>query len=52
MVVAAAPVRVFISYAHDDAAHEERVRDFWLLLRKLGIDARLDLKRSATNSIY
>jgi hypothetical protein len=23
-----APVRVFISYAHDDGAHLERVRDF------------------------
>ncbi len=39
----AAPVRVFISYAHDDAAHRERVRDFWLFLRANGIDARLDL---------
>ena len=38
----AAP-RVFISYAHDDAAHEERVRDFWLFLRNNGIDASLDL---------
>ena len=39
----AVPVRVFISYAHDDAAHGERVRDFWLFLRANGIDARLDL---------
>jgi len=39
----AVPVRVFISYAHDDAAHVERVRDFWLFLRANGIDARLDL---------
>ena len=38
----ASPV-VFISYAHDDAAHEERVRGFWLFLRASGIDARLDL---------
>jgi hypothetical protein len=37
------PVRVFISYAHDDAAHEERVRRFWLFLRGQGVDARLDL---------
>ncbi|MGD0605263.1 MAG: toll/interleukin-1 receptor domain-containing protein [Streptosporangiaceae bacterium] len=37
------PVRVFISYAHDDPAHEERVRDFWLFLRGHGVDARLDL---------
>ena len=38
-----APVRVFVSYAHDDVAHQERVRDFWLFLRANGIDARLDL---------
>src|SRR5437016_3040745 len=37
------PVRVFISYAHDDAVHEERVRQFWLFLRAQGVDARLDL---------
>lgn len=37
------PLRVFVSYAHDDAAHLERVRDFWLFLRASGIDARLDL---------
>ncbi|MGH4013485.1 MAG: CHAT domain-containing protein, partial [Pseudonocardiaceae bacterium] len=36
------PVRVFISYAHDDAEHEDRVREFWLFLREHGIDARLD----------
>ncbi len=36
------PVRVFISYAHDDLAHEERVREFWTFLRAHGIDARLD----------
>ncbi|MGH3916897.1 MAG: SEFIR domain-containing protein, partial [Pseudonocardiaceae bacterium] len=36
------PVRVFISYAHDDAEHEDRVREFWLFLRRNGIDARLD----------
>ena len=38
-----APARVFISYAHDNAAHEDRVRDFWLFLHSLGIEARLDL---------
>ena len=37
------PVRVFISYAHDDQAHEGRVRDFWVFLRAHGVDARLDL---------
>jgi hypothetical protein len=30
------PVRVFISYAHDDEAHQERVREFWLFLRAHG----------------
>lgn len=36
------PVRVFVSYAHDDAEHEDRVREFWVFLREHGIDARLD----------
>jgi len=36
-------VRVFISYAHDDAAHEDRVRDFWRFLREHGVDARADM---------
>ncbi|MGH3941662.1 MAG: SEFIR domain-containing protein [Pseudonocardiaceae bacterium] len=36
------PVRVFVSYAHDDAAHKNRVREFWTFLRTHGIDARLD----------
>ena len=39
----AVPVRVFISYAHDDPAHEDRVRDFWVFLRANGVDAQLDL---------
>jgi UPF0755 protein len=34
---------VFISYAHDDRAHEERVRQLWLFLRANGIDAQLDV---------
>jgi hypothetical protein len=36
--------RVFISYAHevDDGAHADRVRALWILLRRHGIDARLD----------
>ena len=38
-----ASARVFISYAHDDQEHEDRVREFWLFLRAQGIDARLDL---------
>jgi hypothetical protein len=37
------PARVFMSYAHGDAEHEARVRDFWLFLREQGLDARLDL---------
>ncbi len=37
------PVRVFISYAHESEAHAEAVRDLWLLLRRCGVDARLDL---------
>ena len=39
----AGPVRVFISYAHDDDVHEDRVRELWLLLRANGIDASVDL---------
>ena len=34
---------MFISYAHGDQEHENRVRDLWLFLRQNGIDARLDL---------
>ncbi|MEU0992281.1 hypothetical protein [Streptomyces sp. NPDC005953] len=39
------PPRVFISYAHEDdgGAHTERVRALWLLLRGLGVNAKLDL---------
>lgn len=37
------PRRVFISYAHGDAIHERRVRDLWMFLRNVGLDARLDL---------
>ncbi|WP_280721386.1 toll/interleukin-1 receptor domain-containing protein [Kitasatospora sp. MAA4] len=35
---------MFISYAHEDdgGTHAERVRDLWLLLRRNGVDARLD----------
>lgn len=36
------PVRVLISYAHDDAQHQENVRGLWTFLRSRGIDARLD----------
>ncbi|WP_164904883.1 SEFIR domain-containing protein [Streptomyces cyaneus] len=37
------PGRVFISYAHDDAGHIDKVRDFYHFLRRCGIDADLDL---------
>jgi CHAT domain/SEFIR domain/AAA ATPase domain len=43
-----AAARVFISYAHDDGAHEDRVRDFWLFLRACGIDALVDLTAAET----
>ncbi|MDR3069545.1 MAG: TIR domain-containing protein, partial [Propionibacteriaceae bacterium] len=36
------PPRVFISYAHDDAVHEQAVFLFGSFLRSNGIDARLD----------
>src|SRR5664280_2486318 len=36
-------VRVFISYAHDNAAHQDAVRDLWVFLRSNGFDSRLDL---------
>jgi hypothetical protein len=36
--------RVFISYAHDSAAHQDHVREFATFLRvRAGIDARLDV---------
>jgi SAM-dependent methyltransferase len=37
------PVRVFISYAHDDVEHEDRVLQLWIFLRQQGIDAQLDV---------
>ena len=41
-------VRVFISYAHIDAAHIEAVRRFWQLLLSQGVDARLDVDATST----
>ena len=41
------PVRVFISYAHDDPGHEGLVRELWVFLRACGVDARLDLAAAA-----
>lgn len=37
-----APARVFISYSHDTAAHQERVLDLADRLRADGIDAEID----------
>ncbi|WP_405992815.1 SEFIR domain-containing protein [Streptomyces sp. NBC_00986] len=37
------PVRVFVSYAHDDQKHVDQVRAFADFLRSCGIDAQLDL---------
>lgn len=48
------PVRVFISYAHEDDEHDEKVRRLWKLLREHGIDARTfteDTPNSAANPI-
>jgi hypothetical protein len=43
VTAAVAAPRVFISYAHESEAHEALVRDLWILLRRLGVDAKLDL---------
>ncbi|MGO9973626.1 MAG: SEFIR domain-containing protein [Solirubrobacteraceae bacterium] len=37
------PCWVFVSYAHESLEHVEAVRSLWILLRSLGVDARLDL---------
>jgi SEFIR domain len=37
-----APPRVFISYSHDDAAHQKRVLDLANRLRREGVDAIVD----------
>lgn len=34
--------RVFLSYARESDAHAEAVRNLWILLRRNGVDARLD----------
>jgi tetratricopeptide (TPR) repeat protein len=36
------PIKVFISYSHDSAAHERRVLSFAVALRNHGIDVELD----------
>ncbi|GAA0453073.1 hypothetical protein Ade02nite_01180 [Paractinoplanes deccanensis] len=50
--VAGGPVRVFLSYAHEDDAHAEAVRRLWLLLRSLGVDAKLDLTATAQRQFW
>lgn len=47
MQKAAAPVRVFISYAHESERHKEDVLDLWVFLRTYGIDAQLDREAAA-----
>jgi hypothetical protein len=42
------PVRVFVSYAHDDEQHVEQVRSLWVFLRQAGVDARLDVTAAQT----
>ncbi|MET8149517.1 CHAT domain-containing protein [Actinoplanes sp. NPDC005259] len=46
------PVRVFISYAHGDDDHSESVRRLWLLLRSVGVDAKLDLTATAQRQFW
>ncbi|MCZ2826050.1 MULTISPECIES: NACHT N-terminal Helical domain 1-containing protein [unclassified Modestobacter] len=38
-----APIRVFISYAHESAEHEDLVRRFAIFLRHNGVDAKIDV---------
>lgn len=41
--------RVFISYAQEPAEHRDEVRRLWELLRRCGVDAKLDLSANAQN---
>ena len=41
-MAAGTPPKVFISYSHDDKAHEDRVLDFAERLRDDGVDAMID----------
>ncbi|MFI7430062.1 tetratricopeptide repeat protein [Micromonospora sp. NPDC049836] len=45
-------MRVLISYAHGDPAHEEDVRRLWTLLRAEGVDARLDLAAASQRQFW
>ncbi|HEX8344070.1 MAG TPA: CHAT domain-containing protein [Actinoplanes sp.] len=49
---AGGPVRVFISYAHENSDHAESVRRLWLLLRSLGVDAKLDVTATAQRQFW
>jgi hypothetical protein len=42
-MTAPTPTRVFVSYAHDSAEHQEAVRDLYILLRRNGVDPQLHL---------
>ena len=46
-MVGGAPVRVFISYAHEPAV-DPLARDLWLGLSRLGLDVRIDLTAEAS----
>ena len=46
------PVRVLLSYAHENADHDESVRRLWLLLRSLGVDAKLDVTATAQRQFW
>ncbi|GAA2395439.1 hypothetical protein GCM10010170_110200 [Dactylosporangium salmoneum] len=43
---------MLISYAHDNADHEEAVYQFWRTLRDQGVDAKIDLTATATRQIW
>ncbi|GAA0486448.1 hypothetical protein Ade02nite_10230 [Paractinoplanes deccanensis] len=40
-------VRAFLSYAHQSDDHAESVRRLWMLLRSMGVDAKLDVTATA-----
>lgn len=52
MTTAGGPVKVLISYAHESADHKAAVRRLWLLLRSLGIDAKIDITAQAQRQFW
>ena len=48
----ARPVRVLISYAHGGQDDDDLVRQFWTILRREGIDARIDLTAAAERQFW